>query len=161
MSATAQAPITISPRQTAVAILQQSVTAAYGQSIPGIKAIITSAQSAAQTQALHTIMIETIVDHTSVLLGLPQKESMELIGTNASQKSRNKIANLEIADRSFIIFEVFARISAKMGDDRARAWLKSPKKALNDRSPLALLGTRVGLQELDAYLTSLEDGSYS
>lgn len=158
---TATLPTPTSPLETSQAILQASVETAFGQSIEGIKAIITHREADTQTAALNQILIETIVDHIKTLLDLPQKETMDLIGTSASQKSRNKIVNLEIADRSFIVLEVFARISAKMGEERARTWIKSPKKALNNRTPLELLNTRVGLQELDEYLNALEDGAYS
>jgi putative toxin-antitoxin system antitoxin component (TIGR02293 family) len=141
--------------------LEDSAHRAFGHSVAEIKEIITIQQTEALEEALNKILISTIVDHICTLLAIPQKEALELIGTNASQKSRNKTANREIADRSFIVFTVFARIAAKMGNERARNWIKSPKKALNNAVPLELLNTRVGLQELENYLTALEDGSYS
>ncbi len=43
----------------------------------------------------------------------------------------------------------------------ARSWLKSPKRALDGRTPLAMARTEVGAREVERLLGRLEHGVYS
>ena len=46
-------------------------------------------------------------------------------------------------------------------DDAAEAWLKAPALGLDQRRPIDLLATPVGVQAVEDYLTRIEYGVYT
>lgn len=64
-------------------------------------------------------------------------------------------------ERSFRAYRVFQRAAEVLGDEeRARAWLRTPQRALGEKAPLALLIRDVGAEEVLNLLGAIEDGGY-
>jgi putative toxin-antitoxin system antitoxin component (TIGR02293 family) len=91
---------------------------------------------------------------------IPLQEADAIIDSNASQRSRNREADIENSDRATMADEVYNRVASILGNQNAQDWFKRPKEALDGQIPLKLLETRIGTQRLLNFIDALEDGSY-
>jgi putative toxin-antitoxin system antitoxin component (TIGR02293 family) len=105
------------------------------------------------------------------LMGFPSGSFAELLGLRArtlrnrkTKTVRNKTMHLtaEEAERSFRAYRVFRRAAEILGgDEEARTWLSSPKRALGNRRPVELLSRDVGAEEVLNLLGAIDEGVYA
>lgn len=70
--------------------------------------------------------------------------------------------SLDESERLFALNKIVAQATEVLGSEaKAVRWLKSPVRALGERSPLACAETQIGLREVEDVLTRIEDVVYS
>jgi len=104
--------------------------------------------------------VDEVLTRLAELLGVGKTEALSILGISRSRKSKNPAMNVELLDRTYSALTLFARVASVLGQEGARAWFVTPKKALDGATPLALLATRVGIGKLQNMLTALEDGTF-
>ena len=81
--------------------------------------------------------------------------------TLARRKREGRLAPVE-SNRVYRLARVFAHAVDVFGDrQKASAWLSRPNQALGGRTPLSVLDTDVGVQEVDEILGRIEYGIFS
>jgi len=95
-------------------------------------------------------------------LGLSGKELAQLIGiaerTLQTRKHTGRFTPAE-SDRLLRVARAYARTVEFFGSpEAASAWLKKPAPALHEQTPLSLLDTEVGAQQVITLLNQLEYG---
>lgn len=82
--------------------------------------------------------------------------------TLARRRKAKKRLRPEESDRIFRLARIFSRAERVFGGEaKASRWLSRPNRALGGESPLSLLDTDAGTQEVEAILGRIEDGVYS
>ena len=117
-------------------------------------------QAILENQTIPETSLNELTSDLAALLGIGKTETVGLLGVSLSRKTRNPTVNVDILDRTFVMIEMFARVSSILGEDAARHWFLNPKRAFDGVRPMDLLRTRVGLNRLSEVLTALEDGAY-
>lgn len=97
--------------------------------------------------------------------GLSPDEVVEALGlprrTLARRKQEGVLSPSE-SERVMRLARVIERAADVIGGgDRANEWLRKPNKALGGESPLSLLDTDVGAQEVEDVLGRIEYGVYT
>jgi len=99
------------------------------------------------------------------LLNVPRRvlaQTLHLTGrTLARRKREGRLAPVE-SNRVYRLARVFAH-AVDVFDDRqkATAWFARPNQALGGRTPLSVLDTDIGVQEVDEILGRIEHGIFS
>lgn len=95
-------------------------------------------------------------------LTLPIGDLAEFLGLSPrTLRNRTRRLNPDEAQRSFRAFRILQRAAEVLGgEDQARAWLKTPQRALGEKRPLDLIAVDVGAEEVLNVLGAIEEGSY-
>ncbi|WP_027483352.1 antitoxin Xre/MbcA/ParS toxin-binding domain-containing protein [Deinococcus pimensis] len=111
-----------------------------------------------------TVTAFTLVEELADLTGLPKTQIYTIVGTSQPTSSRERragtLAPVDVADRALQVTELFARVVAVLGRDKARAWIVRPNGHLDGKAPVDLMRTSTGRDRLARYLDSLEDVTY-
>lgn len=82
--------------------------------------------------------------------------------TLARRKKARQQLRPDESDRIYRLARILARAEEVLGDQaKAARWFSRPNRALGGDSPLSLLDTDAGTQEVEAVLGRIEDGVYS
>lgn len=82
--------------------------------------------------------------------------------TLARRRKARKRLRPEESDRVYRLARILARATEVFsGSEKASRWLSRPNRALGGETPLSLLDTDAGTQEVEAVLGRIEDGVYS
>ncbi len=93
-------------------------------------------------------------DRLSVILGIPKR-------TLARRKQQKKLA-WEESDRLYRIARLVVKATAVLGtQEKSRAWLKEPNRALGNAVPLELAATDAGAIEIEKVLDRIHHGVFS
>lgn len=93
-------------------------------------------------------------DRLSVILGIPKR-------TLARRKQQKKLAREE-SDRLYRIARLVVKATAVLGtQEKSRAWLKKPNRALGNAVPLELAATDAGATEIEKVLDRIHHGVFS
>ena len=105
----------------------------------------------------------TIIIHT--IVQVPEKDFAKMAGTSARTISRLKGDQLipeHAAEVTLSVIRVLRKAEEIFGSqEKAVLWLKRPNTALNQNTPLELLSSRFGAEEVMDVLTRIEYGVYS
>lgn len=88
------------------------------------------------------------------------------ISVRTLQRRKNQAADtplsVEQSNRVWKFAEVLGRATQILGSrEDAEAWMSTPSIGLDQRKPLDLLATAVGLEAVESYLTRIEYGVYT
>jgi putative toxin-antitoxin system antitoxin component (TIGR02293 family) len=98
--------------------------------------------------------LELPLQRLATLLGVPPR-------TGARRKQAQQLTPQE-SDRLYRIARLLAQAVEVLGSlAQARAWLKSPNRALGGEVPLDLLDTEIGARQVDEVLIRLNFGMFS
>jgi len=76
-------------------------------------------------------------------------------------RNRTRRLNPDEAQRGFRAFRILQRAGEVLGgEEQARAWMKTPQRALGEKRPLDLIAVDVGAEEVLNVLGAIEVGSY-
>ena len=82
--------------------------------------------------------------------------------TLARRKQTRQPLRPDESDRIYRLARTFTRAEEVLGEPaKAARWFSRPNRALGGESPLSLLDTEAGAQEVEAVLGRIEDGVYS
>jgi putative toxin-antitoxin system antitoxin component (TIGR02293 family) len=105
-----------------------------------------------------------VLQRASDRIGLPFEEVIAALGMPKRTIARRKLEGVLSPAESERLLR-FARIVERsrdvIGADRAAAWLQRPNRALAGLTPLSLLDTDVGAQEVEDVLGRIEYGVYT
>lgn len=123
---------------------------------------IYKAAGVARIEKLAQGLPATAVNALAEDLILPMSELATFLGMSPrTLRTRTKRLTADEAQRSFRAFRVLRRATDVLGDETAaREWLKSPQRALADKTPLALLSIDLGVEEVLNLLGAIDEGSY-
>lgn len=94
-------------------------------------------------------------------LGLTAAALAESLGLSARTLRNRARLTADETERAFRAYRVFTRAQAVLGSEEgARQWLRTPQRALGERTPLSLLVRDVGAHEVVNLLGAIEDGGY-
>jgi putative toxin-antitoxin system antitoxin component (TIGR02293 family) len=131
--------------------------------ILGVEAISTP-------QVLNAIVREGLppsaADRIAEYYGLSREQLSDLLGISIRTLERhrkdNKPFSLVQSDRLLRYARIAARAEEVFEDEKtAQNWLKRSNQALGGESPLNLLDTEAGVEQVDDILTRIEYGVYS
>jgi len=142
-------------------------SAAIGEMLGGRKAVGALPKTAAGWQHL----IEAGIPVTSAealkrTIDVPDALLAELLGISAKTLSRARAGRARLdpvaSDRLFRVARIGA-LAIEVLEDEARAvsWLKRPQIGLGGRTPLELLTTDVGRDQVEKLLLRIEHGVYT
>jgi len=102
------------------------------------------------------------VDHLSTLLGLPIRGLAKTLGiperTLARRRRDGRLSSDE-SERVLRLERLFSLTVAMLRDEeRARTWLKTPKRALGNKTPLGYAETEVGAREVENLIGRIRHG---
>jgi putative toxin-antitoxin system antitoxin component (TIGR02293 family) len=108
-------------------------------------------------RALHNLESQT---------GIPVSQVAELLGIPPRTLARRKASGRLTADESEKLLRISSTFEKTLelfeGDrTRALAWLSSPKRELENRTPLQYSRTEIGAREVENLLGRLEHGIFS
>ncbi len=103
--------------------------------------------------------------HLLTAFKLTASEAAAIFQIPARTLARRRETRRLRPDESDRVFR-FARIAARAHDvlgseEKAGLWLHRPNRALGKRSPITLLGTDAGIEQIEMVLGRLEHGVYS
>lgn len=131
---------------------------------------------------LHREVHTTLDAHDMVMRGLPSETLFVLIhkvpvlaqgdaleraigmSVRTVQRRRKEPAPLsaEQGSRTWSFARIFAHAVEVLGSDKdAQEWMQRPALGLDNRPPIDLLGSAVGAEAVDHYLTRMEYGVYT
>ena len=95
------------------------------------------------------------VPYTAGIIGIPER-------TLARRKKENRLSSEE-SERLLRISKLFEDSLSLFGGDREAAvnWLRGPKKALRNQSPLQFAHTEIGAREVENLIGRIEHGVFS
>jgi len=97
--------------------------------------------------------------------GLTDQELFALIlprRTYSHRKSNRENLSPDESDRAVRVARIAALAERVFGDgDRALAWLRAPKRALNNAAPLAAIATEIGARLVEDMLYRIDDGFFA
>ncbi len=93
------------------------------------------------------------LEEVTTALGLPKR-------TLARRKLEGVLSPAE-SERVLRLARIVERARDVVGPDRAADWLRKPNRALGGVTPLSLLDTDVGAQEVEDVLVRIEHGVYT
>lgn len=104
-------------------------------------------------------------DALRAALDVPAEELANVLGvatrTLTRRKASQQLTSIE-SDRLYRIAHVTLAASETLGSlTRAREWLHAPNRALGGGSPMSLLDTEIGEQQVEELLERIEYGVYS
>lgn len=95
------------------------------------------------------------MEEAAVILGTSQR-------TLARRAQRRQALSPVESDRLVRFLRIAARAEDVLEDrERASRWLKSPNRALGGQTPMSLLDTDAGAEQVDEVLTRIDYGVYS
>lgn len=78
------------------------------------------------------------------------------------KEPKDTILSVEQSNRTWKFAEVLGRATEILGSRKeAETWMNTPAIGLNQRKPIDLLATAVGLEAIEDYLTRIEYGVYA
>jgi len=103
------------------------------------------------------------VSRLAEYLGVSEGDVLQAVDISRSTFSRRKKAKkgltTEESDRLYRLTRLLGRAVAVLGDEaEARSWMRTPKRALGDVSPLMMARTDAGVQEVEDLLGRIEYG---
>lgn len=124
-----------------------------------------AAQEAARA-LVRTGMPVSVVDRLAKHFGTSVETIQRIIGVSRATGTRKRTQRAPLralaSDRAFRLAGVYALAEQALEDpENARAWFKEPNRALRGETPLSLLDTEAGTQEVIRTLQRLEHGVYS
>lgn len=128
-----------------------------GLDAPTAIAIIVSDASEARAGGA---TVKVVADRLARLLGVRKVDAARLMGVSESTVSRRTKPSADVLDRALAVSGVLANVTAALGPDGARQWLRSPNPALAGRAPLDLLHTRAGERQVENVVEALLNGAY-
>jgi putative toxin-antitoxin system antitoxin component (TIGR02293 family) len=108
-----------------------------------------------------------VVDKMSKHLGIPQKDFLPIIGLSAATFSRRRKEEGRLkADESDNVYRVASVFKEVLGlfegdEAAARSWIRSPAKALGNITPLSLLDSQAGADQVRDLIGRLDSGVYT
>ena len=97
--------------------------------------------------------------------GLTRSEVFEIIiplRTWKHRKSRHEPLSKDESERSVRAAKILARAQAVMGDEEsALAWLRTPKRRFEGRSPIQMLSTEAGGRLVEQMLIQIDQGMFA
>lgn len=105
------------------------------------------------------------LDAVAARFGLTSQELVVLLAlaprTLARRKAEQRLRASE-SDRLFRVTRIAALTEEVLGStEKARRWLHSPNRGLGNRSPLDLLDTDLGVQQIEDLLIQIAHGVHS
>jgi putative toxin-antitoxin system antitoxin component (TIGR02293 family) len=129
---------------------------ALGEKISSQQDLIAAIQNGLRVSA-----IDAVVDE----LDIPKRTVLPTLRIARRTMERRKVAGRlspEESERLYRLAKVLASAESVLGSrDKARGWLNSPNRALGDVTPLSLLETEAGADEVMNVLGRIEYGVYS
>ncbi len=78
------------------------------------------------------------------------------------KEPQDNILSVEQSNRTWKFAEILGRATDILGSkEEAEAWMNAPALGLDQRKPIDLLATAVGLEAIEDYLTRIEYGVYA
>jgi len=98
-------------------------------------------------------------------LDIPERSLMDTVAMSKRTLTRRKqVGRLSAAEseKIFRIGKLFDKAAQVFGDDDALAakWFKTPARGLGGKTPLSMVETEIGAQEVFALLTRIEHGVF-
>jgi putative toxin-antitoxin system antitoxin component (TIGR02293 family) len=97
--------------------------------------------------------------------GLTRSEVFEIIiplRTWKHRKSRHEPLSKDESERAVRAAKILARAQAVMGDEEsALAWLRTPKRRFEGRSPIQMLSTEAGGRLVEQMLIQIDQGMFA
>lgn len=102
------------------------------------------------------------VSRLAEYISVPEGDVLAAVDISRSTFSRRKKAKrltAEESDRLYRLTRLLSRAVAVLGDEaEARVWMRTPKRALGEVSPLNMARTDAGVQEVEDLLGRIEYG---
>jgi putative toxin-antitoxin system antitoxin component (TIGR02293 family) len=111
--------------------------------------------------------LDHLVHHVSILRAPHQGNLEKAVGISLRtyqrrQEALGKPLSPEQSGRTWIFAEILARATDVFGSqDEAEQWLERPAVGLDQRRPIDLLSSPVGVEAIEDHLTRLEYGVYA
>lgn len=87
---------------------------------------------------------------------------VQISARTLARRQREKHLDIDESERVLRIGSLFDRtVEVLGGEEQARAWLKSPQRALGGRTPLEYADTEPGAREVEDLLGRLEYGVFT
>jgi hypothetical protein len=100
-----------------------------------------------------------IRDNLAELFSVPKAAAADLLDTSQSRLSRSDRVDTRILDRTYAIIRTFVSVAAVLGPKDAASWFKAPNAALDNETPLGLLGTSYGEKRVENLIEGLLGGA--
>lgn len=107
-----------------------------------------------------SIPMNTLTTALSKVFGLSKAQVQILLGVSGNPVSRLSFPSRDVLDRIWMLSGVFADVEAVLGEAGARRWLARPHPGLTGRTPVALLGTRLGERRVQDLIGAALDGAF-
>jgi len=103
----------------------------------------------------------TVFSSLAAAIDVPAAALAEALGLSARTLRNRDRLTADETERTYRAYRVLVRAREVLGSDAdARAWLRTPQRALGGRVPLSLLLRDVGAEEVLNVLGAIEDGGY-
>jgi putative toxin-antitoxin system antitoxin component (TIGR02293 family) len=135
-----------------------------GRPISGIGTIDALSIHQALTEGLSSDALVQITEHTQLL---SEDDVLEAVGVSRRTLQRRKgesgqPLSSHQSGRTWKFAEILARATELFGDQReAEKWLSSPATALDQKRPLDMLQSPIGIKLLEDLLTRMDYGVYT
>ena len=106
------------------------------------------------------ITVKRLADRLAEVFGLQKAQAAAMMGVSESTVSRHTRPNTDVLDRTLLASQVFADVSDVLGSENAQRWFSTPNAALDHRTPLKLLSSRLGEKKVQQVIGALLDGAY-
>jgi putative toxin-antitoxin system antitoxin component (TIGR02293 family) len=94
-------------------------------------------------------------------IDVPASALASALGLSARTLRNRERLTADETERAYRAYRVLVRARQVLGhEEDARAWLRTPQRALGGRTPLSLLVRDVGADEVLNVLGAIEDGGY-
>ncbi|MEJ2665697.1 MAG: DUF2384 domain-containing protein [Deinococcales bacterium] len=102
------------------------------------------------------------VSRLAAYISVPEGDvlaAVDISRSTFSRRKKSKRLTTEESDRLYRLTRLLSRAVAVLGDEaEARQWMRTPKRALGDVSPLNMARTDAGVQEVEDLLGRIEYG---
>jgi putative toxin-antitoxin system antitoxin component (TIGR02293 family) len=134
-----------------------SLGASLGLHETRVDALIEEVQAGLSFKALESFSSESGIAVTEIasLIELPERTlaRRKVVGRLTSRESERLLRLSNVFEKAVRLFEGNV--------DAAVAWLKGPKRALDDKSPWTYLQTEIGAREVEDLIGQLEHGVFA
>jgi putative toxin-antitoxin system antitoxin component (TIGR02293 family) len=127
-----------------------------GKKVSSQQDLINAVRRGLRVSAVDAVIEELDVPRTKVL------PTLRIARRTLERRKRTGHLSPEESERLYRLAKILAFAESVLGNkDKARHWLNSPNRALGDVTPLALLETEAGADEVAHVLGRIEYGVYS
>lgn len=106
------------------------------------------------------VTVKRLADRLAEVFGLQKAQAAAMMGVSESTVSRHTRPSTDVLDRTLLASQVFADVSDVLGSKNAQRWFSAPNAALDNRTPLQLLSSRLGEKKVQQVIGALLDGAY-